>query len=418
MLIITYYWPPSGGSGVQRWLKFVKYFRDFGIEPIVLTVNPEQAVYPIMDETLVNEIPEGVRVIYTDAKSPLDFYKKVRKKNVPHTGFTNEEKTGLMDKIMRFIRGNFFIPDARIGWNKFAFAAAEKIIQEEQIDSIVTTSPPHSTQLIGLALKEKFNVNWLADLRDPWTEIYYNQLLYRTPFAKKKDKRLESKWLNHPDAVGVDSEDIKRMFANGDNALEIKIHVIPNGFDEADFDKIETPKNEQQKVIRYIGNLGEQYPTEGLLIVFSNLIASDNSWKMSFIGNAPQRIKQQVIERNLESHIDFMSYVAHSKAIEYMKSATVLLLIIPQTANNKGILTGKLFEYIATGNPILCIGPEDGDAAKILNDFENCRCFSPENIALAFDWLKNSTFDTIETSEKRQQYSRKNLTKRISELVR
>jgi len=418
VLIITYYWPPSGGSGVQRWLKFVKYFREFGIEPIVLTVHPEQAVYPIMDETLLHEIPEGVRVVYTDAKSPLDFYKKARKKNVPHTGFTNEEKTGLMDKIMRFIRGNFFIPDARVGWNKFALAAAEKIIQEEQIDSIVTTSPPHSTQLIGLALKQKYKIQWLADLRDPWTEIYYNQLLFRTALAKKKDKRLESNCIKQADTVVVVSEDIKRMFANGNEVLTHKIHVIPNGFDEADFAKIERAKNEQQKVIRYIGNLGEQYPTEGLLTVFSNLIASDNSWKMSFIGNAPQRIKQQVIERNLETHIDFMSYVAHSKAIEYMKSATVLLLIIPEIANNKGILTGKLFEYIATGNPILCIGPEDGDAAKILNEFENCGCFSPENIALAFDWLKNSTFDTIETSEKSQQYSRKNLTKRISELVR
>lgn len=418
MLIITYYWPPSGGSGVQRWLKFVKYFREFGIEPIVLTVNPEQAVYPILDETLVKEIPDGVRVIYTDAKSPLDFYKKVRKKNVPHTGFTGEEKSGLVDKLLRFIRGNFFIPDARVGWNKFAIAAAEKIIQEEQIDTIVTTSPPHSTQLIGLALKQKFKLNWLADLRDPWTEIYYNQLLYRMAFAKKKDLRLEQACIREADAVVVVSEDIKRLFAKGNEDLLNKIHVIPNGFDESDF-PLETKKeSSSDKIIRYIGNLGEQYPIDGFLEVFRQLVENDSSWKLEFVGNSPENLRNKTREWQANNTVTFRPYVPHKEAIDFMKSASVLLLIIPQIENNKGILTGKLFEYIATGNPILCIGPEDGDAAAILKSYSNCRCIDPEHISKAIDWLKNSNFDQIESIENRQQFSRKNLTKRISELLK
>lgn len=418
MLIITYYWPPSGGSGVQRWLKFVKYFREFGIEPIVLTVNPEQAVYPILDETLEKEIPDGVRVIYTDAKSPLDFYKKVRKKNVPHTGFTGEEKSGFVDKLLRFIRGNFFIPDARVGWNKFAIAAAEKIIREEQIDTIVTTSPPHSTQLIGLALKQKLKLNWLADLRDPWTEIYYNQLLYRMEFAKKKDLRLEQACIREADAVVVVSEDIKRLFAKGNEQLLNKIHVIPNGFDESDFPSETKKESSSDKIIRYIGNLGEQYPIDGFLEVFRQLFENDSSWKLEFVGNSPENLRNKTREWQANNTVTFCPYVPHKEAIDFMKSASVLLLIIPQIENNKGILTGKLFEYIATGNPILCIGPEDGDAATILKSYTNCRCFDPEHISKAIDWLKNSKFDQIESTENRQQFSRKNLTKRMSELLK
>ena len=191
ILVITYYWPPSGGSGVQRWLKFVKYFRDFGIEPIVLTIDPDFATYPNYDYTLLDEIPHGIEIHKTKAKSPFGIYSKVRKKEVPKVGFAGEKNVGMIEKLMRFIRGNFFIPDARIGWNRFALEKAREILQANDIDCVITTSPPHSTQLIGLALKNEFNIKWIADLRDPWTEIYYNKELYRTSFAKNKDYRFE-----------------------------------------------------------------------------------------------------------------------------------------------------------------------------------------------------------------------------------
>ena len=310
--------------------------------------------------------------------------KKVRKKDAPQAGFSGEKKTGLVDKAMRFIRGNFFIPDARIGWNKFALEKAKELIQFHNIDRIVTTSPPHSTQLIGLELKRMFNLHWLADLRDPWTEIYYNQELFRTSFAKKKDYKLEQLCLKNADKIVVVSEDIKRHFgANRKEILE-KIHVIPNGFDETDFtnnlgQKNVTPNsnsgnnlgyNSSNKTISYVGNLGEQYPVEGFFKAFSEIVKKDSDWKLHFVGNCHNGVKTLVEKLNLSNSVVFVPYVNHSEAIDFMIKARILLLIIPEIENNKGILTGKLFEYLATGNPILNIGPKDGDAATILNENE------------------------------------------------
>jgi len=252
VLIITYYWPPSGGSGVQRWLKFVKYFRDFGIEPIVLTVAPEFAALPNLDESLEDEIPVGIEVHKTRAKSPFGFYKKIKKGAVPNSGFAGEGKANLFDNLFRFIRGNFFIPDARIGWNKFALEKARELIQLHGIDTIITSSPPHSTQLIGLQLKKEFNIKWLADLRDPWTEIYYNKLLLRTNWAKKIDYRYEQTCLQNADTLIVVSEDIKRRFGEARETILEKIHVIPNGFDEEDFSKEQTKNDAGVKYISYV----------------------------------------------------------------------------------------------------------------------------------------------------------------------
>ena len=196
VLIITYYWPPSGGSGVQRWLKYVKYLRDFGIEPIVLTVDPLDAVYPNIDPSLKKDLSDDIEIHYARAKSPLTFYKKIRKKSVPKSGFAGEKKPNTIDSLFRFIRGNFYIPDARKGWNKLAYNVAKEIIIKHDIDTIITSSPPHSTQLVGLKLKEELEVKWICDLRDPWTELFYNKHLYQTFIAKSIDKKYEKNVLN------------------------------------------------------------------------------------------------------------------------------------------------------------------------------------------------------------------------------
>ncbi|MBA7559552.1 hypothetical protein ES708_01167 [subsurface metagenome] len=186
VLIITYYWPPSGGAGVQRWLKFVKYLPEFNIQPYVLSVNPKYASFPLLDKSLEKEVPESVQVFKTKSREPFSFYKKVTgESEIPYAGFVNQGNPGFLNKIARAIRGNLFIPDARVGWNKFALKKALEIIQKYEIDTLITTSPPHSTQLIGLKLKNKTGVNWIADLRDPWTDIYYYKQMYHTIWAKK-----------------------------------------------------------------------------------------------------------------------------------------------------------------------------------------------------------------------------------------
>ena len=432
VLIISYYWPPSGGSGVQRWLKFVKYFREFGIEPIVLTINPAFATFPNHDYSLSKEIPEGIEIHTTQASSPFELYKKVRKKDAPQAGFSGEKKTGVVDKAMRFIRGNFFIPDARIGWTKFALEKAKELIQLHKIDSIVTTSPPHSTQLIGLELKRMFNLHWLADLRDPWTEIYYNQELFRTSFAKKKDYKLEQLCLKNADKIVVVSEDIKRHFGAKRKEILDKIHVIPNGFDEADFLKVKSEelrvKSEVEsgklrdesltcKVISYVGNLGEQYPVQGFLEAFSEIVKKDSDWKLNFVGNCHNGVKTLVEKLNLSKSVVFIPYVNHSEAIDFMIKARILLLIIPEIENNKGILTGKLFEYLATGNPILNIGPKDGDAAAILKDNADSITLNPTEKQEIVDFILNSSATNTPSNLSEHKFSRRNLTKEMAGLI-
>ena len=451
VLIITYYWPPSGGSGVQRWLKFVKYLREFGIEPIVLTIDPHFATFPNYDYSLLKEIPEGIEIHTTQARSPFELYKKVRKKDAPQAGFSGEKKTGLVDKAMRFIRGNFFIPDARIGWNKFAIEKAKEIIKQNNIDSIITSSPPHSTQLIGLELKRMFNIHWLADMRDPWTEIYYNKELFRTSLAKKKDYKLEQLCLKNADKIVVVSEDIKRHFGANRKEIMNKIHVIPNGFDEDDFLKVKseefkskeltvtsdeltvrseelTDKSEMEsgnlrtenltyKVISYVGNLGEQYPVEGFLQAFSEIVKNDREWKLNFVGNCHDGVKKIVEELNISNSVAFVPYVNHLEAINYMIKARILLLIIPEMENNKGILTGKLFEYLATGNPIINIGPKDGDAAAILKENAVSITLNTTEKQEIIDFILNSTPSDSKMNFTKSKFSRKNLTGEMANLI-
>ena len=194
VLIITYYWPPSGGSGVQRWMYFAKYLPNFGVEPFVLTVNPVFASYKFIDESFLKKT-ESIRVFKTASSEPFNIYSKLIGKSkmeaIPQ-GFAGESNPGILQKFSRFVRGNFFIPDARKGWVKFAFNEAEKIIVREKIDLIITTGPPHSSHLIGLRLKKKFDIKWIADLRDPWTDIYYYKDLLHTKRSAEKDLKLES----------------------------------------------------------------------------------------------------------------------------------------------------------------------------------------------------------------------------------
>ena len=200
VLIITYYWPPSGGAGVQRWLKLSKYLPEFGIEPIILTVDENSASYPILDQTLLKDVSPDLKVIKTKSFEILDWYKKIKKtKKVPYGGFaSSSQNIGFGEKAMRFARGNFFIPDARIGWNRYALKEALKLIKSEGIETIITTGTPHSTHLIGLKIKQKLSkMQWFADFRDPWTDIFYNDLLMQTALAKKLNAQKEKAVLEH-----------------------------------------------------------------------------------------------------------------------------------------------------------------------------------------------------------------------------
>ena len=354
-----------------------------GVETIVLTVDPAVASYPQIDESLCNDVPSGIKIYRTQTREILSLYKRVSPKNeVPYGGFANEPNPNLIQKISRFIRGNFFLPDPRRGWNKYALVKAKEIIESEVIETIVTTSPPHSTQLIGLELKRLYpHLKWVADLRDPWTDIYYNEDLYPTRWAKKRNLCYERSVLLGADQIITVSEECKRLFAEKADVAE-KIAVIPNGYDEKDFinstiinkkEKI-TPNSSLQtpNYLTYVGVMAPQYDIEPL----KNLVQGRNDILLRFVGVVSDEIRKEIESWGVQT--EFISYVNHGKAIEYMQASDALMLFIPNVPNNEGILTGKLFEYLAAGRKILLFGPENGDAMKLINECEAGECYTEE----------------------------------------
>ena len=418
VLIITYYWPPSGGAGVQRWLKFAKYLAEFGWQPIILTVDPAYASYPQLDESLSKEVGPNCLVYTTKSFELYNFYKLISgKKEVPYGGFANESKEGWLQKFSKFMRGNFLLPDPRKGWNKYALEKAAQLIREFNIETVVTTSPPHSTQLIGLKLKKKFNIRWIADLRDPWTDIYYYNQFKHTALALRIDKNYERKVLENADVLITVSEDVKRIFAEKSNLpIAAKTVVIPNGFDEDDFRMTSIPA-ETRKIITYTGTISEAYNVDCLLEALC-LLSEDSKSQIliRFVGKVPHSVAAKFRSAGLE--IELVGYVDHDKSIEYLFRSDLLLLVIPKVKNNRGILTGKFFEYLASQKPILAIGPTDGDLAKIIQETQCGKLFDYNDSKgmLQFIQEKLATQQAMTRSEAANQYSRKELTRRITKL--
>jgi len=431
VLIITYYWPPSGGAGVQRILKFVKYLPEFGIKPFIVTVNKDKASYPVLDETLERDIPKEAEVFRTDTFEPYELYSKLLgKKSIP-TGFSNESNPGTFQKFSRFIRGNFFIPDGRKGWINFAFREACRIIEKENIKTVVTTSPPHSAQIVGLKLKKKYNLNWIADLRDPWTDIYYYNEFSHRKFAKEKDSNYEKDVLENADKIITVGKNLKEIFVKKSKKINPqKVFVIPNGFDEEDFKNkpIETDteiKTENEFIITYTGTLAESYNPKVFFTALKKVTEKfkEIKFRLRFIGNPAASVTDEINNLSLSGILKQIPTVTHDKSVEYLLESTILLLVIPENKDSKGILTGKLFEYLAAAKPIICIGPKDGDAAEIINICEAGKTFDRNEEAevavylteLIDKWKKDGTLKI--RNRNFEKYSRKNQAKELSEII-
>lgn len=426
VLIITYYWPPSGGAGVQRTLKFVKYLPVFGIEPIVITVDANQATYPILDESLLKEVSPSIRVIRTRSFEPLKILSAIKgRESVPHGGFASGNKESITQKTLRFVRGNFFIPDARKGWVRFAVKAASEIIEKEKIDTVFISSPPHSSQLVGLELKEKYNIKWIADMRDPWTDIYYYKDLLSTKFSAARDAVYERKVLEKADVVISVSDPINRMFLSKSEKLNSeKFHVIPNGYDEDDFTKAQTISG-QKFIITYVGTIADSYNPSVIFKAIYKLIEQFPKLdiEIRMVGSSANVIRSVIDENNLTKYSNFISHVDHERAIGYMEEASLLLLMIPDIDGAEGILTGKLFEYIGSGRPILGIGPVNGEAARIMKETNSGEMFDRNNYDGIYEFINkvfvrhtNHSEQSILT-EKRKKYSRKNQAGELAKIL-
>lgn len=420
VLIVTYYWPPSGGSGVQRWLKFVKYLPTFGYVPIVLTVDENKASYPQIDNSLEKDIPVGVTIERTNTFEILNLYKKVSpEKEIPYGGFSDEKNPSLFQKISRFIRGNFFLPDPRKGWNSYAYKRACELIEQENIKTVITTSPPHSTQLIGLKLKKRFSssIQWLADFRDPWTDIHYYKKMYPTFVANAINKSYERKVLKNADKIIVTCKATRDSFLSKSTKLsKDKFAVITNGFDEDDF--VDVKQNKLDKfTITYLGILYNTNDIKSLLSAFSAMENKVNCC-LRFVGHSGI-IASEIEKFNLQAYTEILPHVKHSEAVQLMADSSVLVLLVPKKDKSSAFLPGKLFEYLAARRPILGIAPEDNEVCEIIAQCDAGASFNYNDIEgmLAFLQNKKQEWESKRICEvkndKYLQFSRRELTQEL-----
>lgn len=385
ILIVTYYWPPAGGPGVQRWLKTAKEWQRSGQELTVLTVDPAAATYPVQDESLLQEVAE-IRTVTTPATDWFAAYQRLTgRKEVPYSGFANQAgKPGPLQALSRFVRGNFFLPDPRKGWNRHALRTARQLLSEGGYTDVITTGPPHSTHLIGRQLQRETGIAWTADFRDPWTDIYYYDRFYPTSWARAHDRKLERTVLEEARRVLVVSEDLKRTLVGKSSRVDAaKFLVLPNGYDPEDFDPNRKPPTEPHiPVLAYTGTLSLQYPVTALVSSFQQTLRQGKSFVFRMAGKPADEAVDALRALELEFPDDFrlelMGYLPHRESVQLLQSADLLVLLIPDLPNNRGILTGKLFEYLGTGRPVWGFGPEtDGDAQQLLLENRAGSLFDP-----------------------------------------
>jgi glycosyltransferase involved in cell wall biosynthesis len=423
ILIITYYWPPAGGPGVQRWLKFAKYLPDFGWKPIIYT--PENPSYPLLDETLMKDVPENIEMVRTRIWEPYQLAEKLNKSNKKFKAgqFDVGKNQSWKSKLSIWVRGNFFIPDARVFWVKPSIKFLEKYLKENKIDTIVTSGPPHSLHLIGLGLKNKIpDLKWIADFRDPWTEISYYKHLKLTKSSDKKHRELESAVFKNADiTLATSYTDAENFRKAGANAI-----CITNGFDESDSDKSVKGQIGQAFTLSYIGVLEQLRNPENLWKALDELVKENaefaTDFKLKFVGRIDDKILQSIENSSLKNHILNLGYLAHGKAVEEMQNSDLLLITNFPNESSKGIIPGKIFEYLASGKQILSFGPDKADVAKILDETQAGKHFSYQDtetvkkfILEKFILWKNGNL--LENTQHIEQFSRKNLTRQLSEIL-
>lgn len=420
VLIITYYWPPAGGPGVQRWLNFVKYLPDFGVQPIVYV--PENPNYPIVDRSLLNDIPKSAIIIKQPISEPYTLAKWFSKSatTISSGVIPKEKKQSSIQKLLLYVRGNFFIPDARKAWVKPSVAYLSEYIQKEQIDTIITTGPPHSLHLIGLQLKQKFGVTWFADFRDPWTTIGYHKQLKLTKSSQEKHLKLEKEVLQTADQIIVTSENTKREFQQ---KTQQPITVITNGYDVFNVPSVE---KDTKFTVAHIGSLLSERNPKVLWNVLSELFQENDTFKTHFelklIGVVSDDVMATISEFGLKSYVNVVGYISHENALKAQRQSQVLLLVEIDSEDTKAIIPGKLFEYMVSETPILAIGPKDSDVERIIKNTNTGTYFYYD----AEDDLKNQLLSYFEAYQQNnlktnpvglQPYSRKALTKQLSELI-
>ena len=424
VLIITYYWPPSGGGGVMRWLKMSKFLPELGWQPIIYT--PENPDPSVIDESLLKEIHPQIIELKTRIWEPYDFYRKLTGKKSGakfKAGYISEASDGnWKSRLSVFIRGNFLIPDPRKFWIRPSLKFLSAYLKENPVDLIISTGPPHSMHLVALGLKRKFNTKWIADFRDPWTDIDFYHKLRLTKWADKKHRKLEKQVLLNADHVVTVSPGCA---ADLEKIANRKVEVINNGFDPMDY-QFELPPLDKPFSITHFGAFNKDRNPSLLWEVLGEIAKSDAEFKQKLcirlIGQTDESVISEIRKNGLNQNIEIHDHLPHTEGLYKLNQSQVLLLPLNDAPNAKGILPGKMYEYIALRRPILALGPAEADYAVILNEtkagipvsFRNKK--EIEKAVLFYYSLYKEGKLTVEPGAY-EKYSRRNLAEKFMKLA-
>lgn len=367
VLIVAYYWPPSGGAGVQRWLKLAKELRRLGHEVHVLTVRTEDAHYPHRDETLLKDVAPGIHVHRTAAFNPIAWGKRLFGSHANQVASSDlKSKQSRRSGIAMRIRSRLFVPDPRKGWNRSAIRKGRDIIAEAGIDVVITTSPPHSTHLIGLALQQEPGVQWFADFRDPWTDVFYYEQLQHSRASARRDARYEQQVMAAADRLIVVHDRYReKLEAKYPEFVPNKIHYLPNGYDADDFTQAASPAEGSFFDIVYTGIMAKGYEPEVVAHAWAAQPLNQPA-RLTVVGTAPEEVLEEFRKAGME--VQCLGMQPHHVANAWQQRADLLLCLIPAIPGaDLAHVPGKIFEYLAVGKPILNIGPPTGETAVIVD---------------------------------------------------
>ena len=419
VLIITYYWPPSGGSGVQRWLKFAKYLPDAGWEPVIFT--PENPDFDLKDETLIKEIPSELEVIKFPIWEPYQLFSKLKRKSGTHPGrLMEQKKKGVLEKIAIWMRANLLVPDPRVFWVKPSVRFLTDLVNSGQFQAVITTGPPHSMHLIGRELKRKTGLPWIADFRDPWSQWEFLDTLPMSSLIRKKHEQLEKSVLLEANAVLTISPTFQQDLEKLANR---KIHLLTNGYDPADIPSDFSPKKKEAGKLHlvYSGIIDAiRNPIPLMEAMKAEFGESNAQVEWTFVGKVSEQVKDYVRSDSwLNSRIHFAGYVSHGEVFGFYSKADVLVLILTDTKNAQGNIPGKLFEYLTTGIPVLALGDPRGDSAQILQRAGSASVLAHTDHSEIRKQLRSlfESFTAGESTQGLDSYSRKNLSSQLAKIL-
>lgn len=419
VLIITYYWPPSAGSGVQRWLKFTKYLPEFGWEPVIFT--PENPDFDLKDTSLIKEVPATTEVLKFPIWEPYQLLRWFKKEKIKDPAVILENpKKSILDKMAIWLRANMILPDPRVFWVSPSVKFLSEMFDANDFKAVVTTGPPHSMHLIGRNIKRKKNIPWIADFRDPWSTWEFLDTLPMTDWARKKHKEMESSVFKEADAILTISPTFQREM---ESIAGRKIHLLTNGFDSADLPQgfMSRPASSEFFEVVYSGVIDAIRDPLPFLKAFKKSFEEGMvKVRLTFVGRVSAAVVQFIQEDNwLKNHVFLPGYVSHKEVFDYYEKAHLLLLILTHTKNAQGNIPGKLFEYLATGREIVALGDPNGDTAQIIKEAGAGNVFKHEDIEGVRNFLvqQKGKAGQSKMAIHNEKYERKTLTGQLADIL-